>query len=318
MSLTFWTIYLLQYEMTSNQPALLVLAAGMGSRYGGLKQLDPVGPNGETIMDYSIYDAHRAGFKRVVFLIREEIADIFSEQVGSKYKDFLEISYAFQEKNDLPDGYTCPVNREKPWGTGQAVWAARKVLNKSPFAVINADDFYGAETFQALYQQFSDSSNASNNLLNCSMVGFRLAETISEYGAVSRGICETEDGYLKNVEEWTGIQGNPILGTNSSGQEGELTGEELVSMNVWAFPCGVFELLEHSFIQFLDSLSDPAKEEFYLPFAVDKWIKKGTAQVSVKEAKCRWMGVTYKKDKPRVQESIKQLIIEGLYSTPLN
>ena len=304
--------------MTSNQPALLVLAAGMGSRYGGLKQLDPVGPNGETIMDYSIYDAHRAGFKRVVFLIREEIADIFSEQVGSKYKDFLEISYAFQEKNDLPDGYTCPVNREKPWGTGQAVWAARKVLTKSPFAVINADDFYGAETFQALYKQFSDSSNASNNLLNCSMVGFRLAETISVYGAVSRGICKTEDGFLKNVEEWTGIQGHPILGTNSSGQEGELTGEELVSMNVWAFPCGVFELLEHSFVQFLESLSDPTKEEFYLPFAVDQWIKKGTAQVSVKEAKCRWMGVTYKEDKPRVQESIKKLVEDGLYTSPLS
>jgi len=317
MSLIFWTIYLLQYEMTSNQPALLVLAAGMGSRYGGLKQLDPVGPNGETIMDYSIYDAHRAGFKRVVFLIREEIADIFSEQVGSKYKDFLEISYAFQEKNDLPDGYTCPVNREKPWGTGQAVWAARKVLNNSPFAVINADDFYGTETFHALYKQFSDSSFASSKLLNCAMVGFRLAETISDYGAVSRGICETEDGYLKNVEEWTGIQGNPILGTNSSGQEGELTGEELVSMNVWAFPCGVFELLEHSFVQFLDSLSDPVKEEFYLPFAVDQWIKKGLARVQVKEAKCSWMGVTFKEDKPRVQESIKRMVSEGLYLSPL-
>ena len=218
----------------------------------------------------------------------------------------------------MPDGYNCPEDRERPWGTGHAVWSARKELSDSPFAVINADDFYGAETFQALYQQFSDSSNASNNLLKCSMVGFRLAETISDYGAVSRGICKTEDGYLKNVEEWTGIQGNPILGTNSFGQEGELTGEELVSMNVWAFPSGVFELLEQSFVQFLDSLSDPAKEEFYLPFAVDKWIKKGTAQVSVKEAKCRWMGVTYKEDKPRVQESIKKLVEDGLYTSPLS
>jgi UTP-glucose-1-phosphate uridylyltransferase len=305
--------------MTSNQPFLLVLAAGMGSRYGGLKQLDPVGPNGETIMDYSIHDAQKAGFSRVVFLIREEIYEIFKEQIGSKYMETIEVSYAFQEKNDLPDGYNCPKNREKPWGTGHAVWSARNELGDSPFAVINADDFYGAETFEALYHQFSDfSSSSSINQLPCAMIGFRLSETISVYGAVSRGICKTEDGFLKNVEEWTGIQGNPILGTNSSGQEGELTGEELVSMNVWAFPSGVFEFLEKSFVQFLDSLSGPAKEEFYLPFAVDQWIKQEIAEVQVREAKCRWMGVTYKEDKPRVQESIKKLVDEGLYTSPLS
>ena len=318
MSLTFWTIYLLQYEMTSNQPALLVLAAGMGSRYGGLKQLDPVGPNGETIMDYSIYDAHRAGFKRVVFLIREEIADVFSEQVGSKYKNFLEISYAFQEKNDLPDGYTCPVNREKPWGTGQAVWAARKVLNNSPFAVINADDFYGTETFKVLYHQFSEFSKTSEKSnLCCAMVAFRLSETLSDHGAVSRGICQTENGILKNVEEWSDIQGDPITGRNSNGSRRNLTGEELVSMNVWAFPSAVFALLEKSFVSFLNGLSDPTKDEFYLPFAVDQWIKKGLARVQVKEAKCSWMGVTFKEDKPRVQESIKRMVSEGLYLSPL-
>jgi len=304
--------------MTSNKAALLVLAAGMGSRYGGLKQLDPVGPNGETIMDYSIHDARQAGFTRVVFLIREEISEIFKERIGSKYTGTIEVSYAFQDKNDLPDGYNCPEGRERPWGTGHAVWSARKELSDSPFAVINADDFYGAETFHALHQQFSDSSTVSSNLLNCAMVGFRLAETISEHGAVSRGICKTEDGYLKNVEEWTGIQGNPILGTNSSGKEGGLTGEELVSMNVWAFPSGVFDLLEKCFIQFLKSLSDPAKEEFYLPFAVDQWIKQDIAQVQIKKAKCRWMGVTYKEDKPRVQESIKKMVEEGLYLSPLS
>jgi UTP-glucose-1-phosphate uridylyltransferase len=269
-------------------------------------------------MDYSIHDARQAGFTRVVFLIREEISEIFKEQIGSKYTGCIEVSYAFQEKNDLPVGYNCPEGRERPWGTGHAVWSARKELSDSPFAVINADDFYGAETFHALYQQFSDSSTVSSNLLNCSMVGFRLAETISEHGAVSRGICKTEDGYLKNVEEWTGIQGNPILGTNSSGKEGRLTGEELVSMNVWAFPSGVFELLEKCFIQFLKSVSDPAKEEFYLPFAVDQWIKQDIAQVQIKKAKCRWMGVTYKEDKPRVQESIKKMVEEGLYLSPLS
>ena len=144
--------------MTSNKAALLVLAAGMGSRYGGLKQLDPVGPNGETIMDYSIHDARQAGFTRVVFLIREEISEIFKERIGSKYTGTIEVSYAFQDKNDLPDGYNCPEGRERPWGTGHAVWSARKELSDSPFAVINADDFYGAETFHALHQQFSDSS----------------------------------------------------------------------------------------------------------------------------------------------------------------
>ena len=303
--------------MTSNKAALLVLAAGMGSRYGGLKQLDPVGPNGETIMDYSIHDARQAGFTRVVFLIREEISEIFKERIGSKYSGTIEVSYAFQEKNDLPYGYNCPEGRERPWGTGHAVWSARKELSNSPFAVINADDFYGAETFHALYQQFSDSSIASSNLLNCAMVGFRLAETISEHGAVSRGICKTEDGYLKNVEEWTGIQGNPILGTNSPGKEGGLTGEELVSMNVWAFPSVVFEFLEKSFVEFLNTLSDPANEEFYLPFAVDQWINQGIAKVQVREAKCRWMGVTYKEDKPRVQESIAQLVLDGIYCSPL-
>jgi hypothetical protein len=150
------------------------------------------------------------------------------------------------------------------------------------------------------------------------MIGFRLSETISEYGTVSRGICKTEDGFLKNVEEWTGIQGSPIIGINSEGEDGKLSGEELVSMNVWAFPSGVFEFLEKSFVQFLDSLSGPAKEEFYLPFAVDQWIKQEIAEVQVREAKCRWMGVTYKEDKPRVQESIKKLVDEGLYTSPLS
>jgi UTP-glucose-1-phosphate uridylyltransferase len=304
--------------MTSNQPALLVLAAGMGSRYGGLKQLDPVGPNGETIMDYSIHDAQKAGFTRVVFLIREEIAEVFREQVGSKYKEILEVNYAFQEINDLPDDHICPVGRERPWGTGQAVWAARKVLKNSPFAVINADDFYGAETFEVLYHQFSEFSKITDKTnLCCAMVGFRLSETLSDHGTVSRGICQTESGILKNVEEWTAIQGHPIIGTDSTGGRRNLMGEEIVSMNVWAFPTDIFALLEKSFVGFLNALSDPVKEEFYLPTAVDEWIKKGLAQVQVRQAKCSWMGVTYQEDKSRVQESIKQMISENLYKSPL-
>lgn len=304
--------------MTSNKPTLLVLAAGMGSRYGGLKQLDPVGPNGETIMDYSIHDARKAGFSRVVFLIREDIAGIFREKIGSKYSETIEVAYSYQEKEDLPEGFNCPENRERPWGTGHAVWAARNELDGCPFAVINADDFYGSETFEVLYRQFSHfQAGSDKNELSCAMVGYLLAETMSEYGSVSRGICRTADGMLKNVEEWTGIQGNPITGTNSIGVEGNLSGQELVSMNVWAFPSGVFEFLEKSFVGFLNTLSDPAKEEFYLPFAVDQWIKQEIAKVQVREAKCRWMGVTYKEDKPRVQESIAQLVLDGIYCSPL-
>lgn len=305
--------------MTSNKPTLLVLAAGMGSRYGGLKQLDPVGPNGETIMDYSIHDARQAGFTRVVFLIREDIAEVFREKIGSKYLETIEVGYAYQGKEDLPVGFNCPEIREKPWGTGHAVWAARNEIEGCPFAVINADDFYGAETFEVLYRQFSEPSTVlGKGELSCAMVGFLLAETMSEHGAVSRGVCRTRDGMLKNVEEWTGIQGSPITGTNSMGEVGVLSGEELVSMNVWAFPSGVFGFLEKSFVGFLNTLSDPAKEEFYLPFAVDQWIKQEIAHVQIKEAKCRWMGVTFKEDKPRVQKSIKKMVEEGLYLSPLS
>jgi hypothetical protein len=270
-------------------------------------------------MDYSIHDARQAGFTRVVFLIREDIAEVFREKIGSKYLETIEVGYAYQEKEDLPVGFNCPVIREKPWGTGHAVWAARNEIEGCPFAVINADDFYGAETFEVLYRQFSEPSTVlGKGELSCAMVGFLLAETMSEHGAVSRGVCGTKDGMLKNVEEWTGIQGSPITGTNSMGEVGVLSGEELVSMNVWAFPSGVFGFLEKSFVGFLNTLSDPAKEEFYLPFAVDQWIKQEIAHVQIKEAKCRWMGVTYKEDKPRVQKSIKKMVEEGLYLSPLS
>ena len=304
--------------MTSNQPVLLVLAAGMGSRYGGLKQLDPVGPSGETIMDYSIYDAHKAGFTRVVFLIREEIYELFREKVGSKYSDIIEVDYAFQEKNDLPEGYNCPKLRKKPWGTGHAVWSSRNKLANSPFAVINADDFYGKQTFEALYKRFTDISLlSSKSKMSCAMVGFRLSETVSEYGSVSRGICYTENGILKNVEEWTDIQGNPIMGVDSIGVKRELSGNVVVSMNVWAFPSDVFNYLERSFSDFLESLSDPINEEFYLPSAVDQWINQGIAEVQVHEASCRWMGITYREDKPYVQSVISRLVKDGIYNSSI-
>ena len=304
-------------KMTSDRPSLLVLAAGMGSRYGGLKQLDPVGPGGETLMDYSIYDAKRAGFSRVVFLIRREMREVFEEQVSRKYQGILEVDYAYQDKDDLPDDFAYPEGREKPWGTGHAVWAAREALQGVPFAVINADDFYGAETFTELMKAFS-SEPSSEVILECAMVGFRLSETLSEHGTVSRGICQTKGGYLQSVEEWTEISGaDQVSGKNPDGEILSLTGEETTSMNVWAFPPDAFSPLGEGFSRFLESISDPLKSEFYLPAAVDEWIRAGTGRVSVRPASCSWMGVTYKEDKPRVEQMIGDLVGAGDYPDPL-
>lgn len=300
-----------------NSPTLLVLAAGLGSRYGGLKQLEQIGPAGETLMDYSIHDAKNAGFSRVIFLIREEMREQFEAQVGSKYEGILEVSYAYQDKNDLPAGFTCPPERERPWGTGHAVWAARDALGDNSFAVINADDFYGAETFEVLIQSFQKMDQEEDNNL-FSMVGFRLSETLSEHGVVSRGICQESDGYLESVEEWTKIGGTPLVGLTSDGTEGSLQGTEIVSMNVWGFPPAVIKLLEKEFIRFLEKKeTEGLTSEFYLPAAVDAGIHNGEAKVLVYPASCSWMGVTYQEDKDRVIESIAALVQKGKYPSPL-
>ena len=300
-----------------NSPTLLVLAAGLGSRYGGLKQLEQIGPSGETLMDYSIHDAKNAGFSRVIFLIREEMQEQFESQVGSKYEGILEVRYAYQDKNDLPAGFTCPPERERPWGTGHAVWAARDALGDNSFAVINADDFYGAETFEVLIQSFQKMDQEEDNNL-FSMVGFRLSETLSEHGVVSRGICQESDGYLESVEEWTKIGGTPLVGLTSDGTEGSLQGTEIVSMNVWGFPPAVIKLLEKEFIRFLEKKeTEDLTSEFYLPAAVDAGIHNGEAKVLVYPASCSWMGVTYQEDKDRVIESIAALVQEGKYPSPL-
>ena len=258
----------------NDSPSLLVLAAGLGSRYGGLKQLEQIGPNGETLMDYSIYDARKAGFTRVVFLIREEMQKQFEEQVGSKYEGILKVDYAYQNKNDLPNGFVCPPERERPWGTGHAVWSARSSLGDTAFAVINADDYYGAETFEVLLQSFTkmDETDLEKNLL--SMVGFRLSETLSEHGVVSRGICKESNGFLESVEEWTKIGGDPLIGLNGLGQKCALDGTEIVSMNVWGFPSTVIHLLEEEFNRFLTKIKKgDLTSEFYLPAAIDAGIK---------------------------------------------
>lgn len=303
--------------MISKRSSLLVLAAGMGSRYGGLKQLEPIGPNGETLMDYSIYDARKAGFERVVFLIRREMQDLFEEQVGGKYRGLLEVEYAYQEMEDLPPSFSLPVDRQKPWGTGHAVWAAREALKDCSFGVINADDYYGAETFSQLQSTFSN-PEPDNSLLRCAMVGFQLSETLSEHGTVSRGICRTSGESLEAVEEWTEIGGDEVIsGTDSNGQKKELSGEEIVSMNVWSFPPSAFSQLRLSFENFLSSMKDPNKDEFYLPAAVDEWIQSNSAEVKVKRASCRWIGVTYQEDKTRVVKSIAGLVSDGIYPSPL-
>ena len=302
----------------NHSPSLLVLAAGLGSRYGGLKQLEQIGPSGETLMDYSIYDAHQAGFTRVVFLIREEMREQFESQVGNKYDGILDVDYAYQDKNDLPASFSCPSERERPWGTGHAVWAARDALGESPFAVINADDFYGAETFQVLMQSFQQMCDSNSKPILFSMVGFRLSETLSEHGVVSRGICKESDGYLESVEEWTKIGGTPITGLDAKGEEGSLTGSEIVSMNVWGFPSSVITLLEEEFTNFLGRLEPrDITSEFYLPAAVDASIRGKLSKVRVYSASCRWMGVTYREDRKTVMESIADLVKKGDYITPL-
>ena len=297
---------------------LLVLAAGLGSRYGGLKQLEKIGPGGETLMDYSIHDAKRAGFTRVIFLIRKEMREQFESQVGEKYRNILDVEYAYQNIHDLPSGFNCPLERIRPWGTGHAVWAARKGLAGNDFAVINADDFYGFETFQVLAQSFGMDQKGESEKPILSMVGFRLSETLSVHGLVSRGICQEKAGYLEAVEEWTKIGGTPITGLNSSGTELSLSGSEIVSMNIWGFPGSIFSLLETEFIKFLESLNqEDLLSEFYLPSAVDASIQSGSVKVKVYPASSAWMGVTFKEDKAKVMDSILRLVENGIYRNPL-
>lgn len=305
--------------MTSNSTdssTLLVLAAGLGTRYGGLKQLEKIGPSGETLMDYSIYDARQAGFTRVVFLIRKEMRQQFEEQVGRKYEGILEVDYAYQDKHDLPSGFNCPDKRERPWGTGHAVWSARSALRGESFAVINADDYYGAETFEVLIKSFREDLGQDKQLF--SMVGFRLSETLSEHGVVSRGVCMESEGYLETVEEWTKIGGEPLVGLRSNGLEASLTGSEIVSMNVWGFPFSVIELLEEEFIGFLGKIEvNDITSEFYLPAAIDSGIKSGKNKVRVYPASCSWMGVTYQEDKLSVVKKVAEMIADGRYMSPL-
>ncbi|HTJ78414.1 MAG TPA: sugar phosphate nucleotidyltransferase [Rariglobus sp.] len=295
------------------QPTLLVLAAGMGSRYGGLKQVDPVGPSGETILDYAVFDAIRAGFGRVVFVIRKEFEEAFRTQVAAKYADRVGVDYVFQSLDALPSGFTPPPAREKPWGTGHAVWCARDAV-KEPFAVIGADDYFGRDAFEKLAIRLSESPKAAGGIPAFAMVGYRLANTLSENGAVSRGVCAaTADGTLQCVVEHTGIRREEV----GTGPDKKFTGEEIVSMNCWAFTPALFDALDRQFTEFLQAKGSELKSEFYLPEAVSRQIAAGKASVKVVPTTASWFGVTYREDKPRVQAALASLVASGEYPAQL-
>ncbi|HEY4989311.1 MAG TPA: sugar phosphate nucleotidyltransferase [Opitutaceae bacterium] len=286
-------------------PTLLVLAAGMGSRYGGLKQIDPVGPSGETVLDYAVYDAVRAGFGRAVFVIRREFEEAFRSSVTAKYAGRIDVVFAFQSTSDLPDGFAPPGGREKPWGTGHAVWCARKAL-KGPFAVINADDFYGASSFAELATFLREARGA-----HCAIVGFRLANTLSEHGAVSRGVCREEGGRLVSITEERAIVAADV------GTDRRFSGNEIVSMNLWGFTPSILDGLDIELRTFLAAKASDPKAEFYLPGAVSDLISKDAATVKVIPTDDAWFGITYREDKPRVVAAIRALVARGTYPAQL-
>lgn len=296
------------------KPTLLILAAGMGSRFGGLKQIEPVGPNGETILEYSIFDAIRAGFGKVVFVIRTSFAEEFKALFQSKLEGKIQVEYVFQELDKLPAGYKLPADREKPWGTGHAILMAKDVINE-PFAAINADDFYGAEAYQVI-SKFLTTTVKPDHL---AMIGYKLNKTLSDFGGVSRGICVTnEKNHLTQITETHKIhQENGSYFCELNSEKKELTGSETVSMNFWGFDPGVFNRLEEQFKDFLDHHINVPKSEFYIPFCVFEMIRKKQANVEVLEADSPWFGVTFKEDKPFVSEQIRLLTQKGIYPDKL-
>lgn len=297
------------------KPTLLILAAGMGSRFGGLKQVEPVGPNGEAIIDYTIFDAIRAGFGKVVFVIRESFADAFKEKFETKLSGKIDVEYVFQELDNLPDGFTLPEGREKPWGTAHAILVARDAINE-PFCAINADDFYGEKAYMVM----ADFLQNEVQQKTYSMIGYQLKNTLSDHGSVSRGICTVnEKNNLVKIIETTKIfkKDNAAVAIDENGKETPLTGNENASMNFWGFHPSVFSVLERKFIQFLETEINKPKSEMYIPSVVFEMIEDGAVEVKVLEANSPWFGVTYKEDKPIVVEKIKALIEQGVYPNKL-
>ena len=304
-----------------NKPVLVVMAAGMGSRYGGLKQLDPIDENGHVILDYSVYDAHRAGFDTVIFVIKPEHEELFREMIGDRMSRVMEVKYAFQRLEDLPEGYTVPEGREKPWGTAQAVLAARELVD-GPFAVINADDYYGPEGFEEIYNYLLHHPDG-NGMYEYAMVGYLLKNTVTENGSVARGVCtETASGYLHNIVERTNIEKgerSPRFSEDGGATWTDLCEDDIVSMNLWGFQRSYLEEAWAGFPAFLDKAlaENPMKGEYYLPGVVSTLLSQHKARVKVLRSNDRWYGVTYKEDKPGVEAALKDLREKELYPEKL-
>ena len=284
------------------------MAAGMGSRYGGLKQLDPVGPSGETIIDYSVYDAIRSGFNKIVFIIRKDFEKEFRSQITDKYQDRIKVEFAFQDLNDLPQGFTCPEGRIKPWGTGHAILTASELIQE-PFVAINGDDFYGYESFKIVADYYQGEG------ATFSMVAFQLDKTLSEFGGVTRGLCTVRTDLLDTV-----VETGDLMRTEdgiSSDRDIELDGSEPVSMNVWGFTPDLFKHLKAMFIDFLEKEGSEMKSEYLIPTVVNNLIRSGQKQVHVLRTSSKWFGVTYKEDKPFVSQQIQELIDDDTYPKKL-
>ena len=299
--------------------ALVIMAAGIGSRFGkGIKQLAPVGPNGEIIMDYSIHDALEAGFNKVVFIIRKDLEEEFRQVIGNRIEKITEVAYAFQALDDLPDGFTCPADRTKPWGTGQAVLAAESVLSE-PFMVINADDYYGKEAYVKVHDYLVQ-EQPDDGILHICMAGFRLGNTLSDNGSVTRGVCHIENGALTGVTETHDIY-KTADGAESRPEGGEvvtLNVKDLVSMNMWGLTPAFMDTLKKGFVEFLQGVKEgEIKKEYLLPEMIDQLIKAGKAKVDVLETKDTWFGVTYQEDKASVTEAFKKLVEDGVYPAQL-
>ncbi len=291
-----------------NNLTLLVMAAGMGSRYGGLKQLDEVGPSGETIIDYSVYDAIKAGFTKVVFIIRRDFEQEFKSKITDKFNDKIQVEFAFQDIEDLPNGFSCPEGREKPWGTGHAILSAAKLID-GPFNAINGDDYYGRESFKTIANFYARESNAFT------LVAFRLENTLSIFGSVTRGLCEVKNDRLVTV-----IETDDLRKTNSgitSDRDIDLNGSEPVSMNMWGFTPVIFDYLQEMFVDFLAQEGDELNSEFLIPSVINDLIQSGKEIVHVLYSNAPWFGVTYKKDKPYVVDQIQKLINIDFYPRKL-
>lgn len=298
------------------KPTLFILAAGMGSRYGGLKQLDGVGPSGETIMDYSVYDALKAGFGKIVFVIRKDFEQAFRESVLSKYEDKIPCEVCFQSLDKLPEGFTVPEGRTKPWGTNHAVMMAKDLIHE-PFAVINADDYYGQESFQVLADFLISKANKQNEYC---MVGYRVQNTLSENGTVNRGVCQTDEkGLLTDVVECTNIEevGKTIMYKNEQGEDVLIPLNTPVSMNMWGFTPEYFDYSETAFVDFLTQFGQEMKKEIYIPTVVNDLIKAGKVTCEVLDTPSHWFGVTYAEDRPQVVMKLNELVKKGVYPSKL-